>query len=71
MPPGASGPPAGSDVLGCVGFWTVMATSSWLLAASFAPVCVKCHHAGCVITRRIRASAGAILAAALIARDSF
>jgi len=47
-----------------------MATSSWLLAASFAPVCVKCHHAGCVITRRIRASAGAILAAALIASDS-
>jgi len=70
VPPGASGPPAGSDVLGCVGFWTVMATSSWLLAASFAPVCVKCHHAGCVITRRIRASAGAILAAALIASDS-
>ena len=27
-----------------------MATSSWLLAASLAPVCVRCHHAGCVIT---------------------
>jgi hypothetical protein len=30
----------------------------------------ECHHAGCVITRRIRALAGAILAAALIASDS-
>jgi hypothetical protein len=47
-----------------------MATSWWLLAASLAPVCVKCHHAGCVITCRVRASAGAILAAALIASDS-
>jgi len=47
-----------------------MSTSSWLLAASLAPVCVKCHHAGCVITCRIRAPAGAILAAALIASDS-
>jgi hypothetical protein len=37
---------------------------------SLAPVCVKRHHAGCVITCRIRASAGAILAAALIASDS-
>src|SRR5262252_5851263 len=49
---------------------TVMATSSWLLAASLAPVCVKCHHAGCVITCRIPAPASAILAAALIASDS-
>jgi hypothetical protein len=47
-----------------------MAISSWLLAASLAPVCVRCHHAGCVITCRIRAPAGAILAAALIASDS-
>ena len=47
-----------------------MAISSWLLAASLAPVCVKGHHAGCVITGRIRAPAGAILAAALIARGS-
>jgi hypothetical protein len=47
-----------------------MATSSWLLAASLAPVCVKGHHADCVITGRIRAPAGAILAAALIATDS-
>ena len=29
-----------------------MAISSWLLAASLTPVCVRCHHAGCVITRR-------------------
>jgi hypothetical protein len=47
-----------------------MATSSWLLAASLALVCVNCRHAGCVIACRIRASAGAILAAALIASDS-
>jgi hypothetical protein len=47
-----------------------MAISSWLLAASLAPVCVRGHHAGCVITGRIRAPAGAILAAALIARGS-
>jgi hypothetical protein len=46
-----------------------MSASSWLLAASLAPVCVKCHHASCVIACRIRASAGAILAAALIASD--
>jgi hypothetical protein len=44
--------------------WTVMAISLWLLAVSLAPVCVRCHHAGCVITCRIRAPAGAILAAA-------
>src|SRR5690242_1120013 len=30
----------------CVG---LAALSWWLLAASLAPVCVKCHHAGCVI----------------------
>jgi hypothetical protein len=41
-----------------------------LLAASLALVCVRRHHAGCVITGRIRAPAGAILAAALIASDS-
>jgi hypothetical protein len=34
----------------------------WFLAASLAPVCVKGHHAGCVITCRIRAPAGALLA---------
>jgi hypothetical protein len=44
-----------------------MATSSWLLAARLAPVCVRCHHAGCVITGRIRAPADAIL---VIASDS-
>jgi hypothetical protein len=44
-----------------------MAISSWLLAASLAPVWVKCHHADCVITCRIRASADAILVATLIA----
>ena len=44
-------------------------SSWWLLAASLAPVCVKCHHAGCVITCRMRAPACAILAAALIASD--
>jgi len=27
-----------------------MAASWWLLAVSLAPVCVRCHHAGCVIT---------------------
>jgi hypothetical protein len=37
-----------------------MATSSWLLAASLTPVCVRCHHAGCVITRRRRAVFGYI-----------
>ena len=47
-----------------------MATSSWLLAGSLALVCVNCRHAGCVIACRIRAPAGAILAAALIASDS-
>src|SRR5262249_48324340 len=41
-----------------------------LLAASLAPVCVRCHHAGCVITGRIRAPAGALLAAAPIATDN-
>src|SRR5262249_57008276 len=41
-----------------------------LLAVSLAPVCVRCHHAGCVITCRIRAPAGALFAAALIASDS-
>jgi len=46
-----------------------MATSWWLLAASLAPVCVTCHHASCVIACRIRAPAGVILAAALIACD--
>src|SRR5215813_8198912 len=30
-----------------------------LLAVSLAPVCVRCHHAGCVITCRIRVPAGA------------
>jgi hypothetical protein len=45
-------------------------SASWLLVASLAPVCVKCHHAGCVIACRVRASAGAILAVALIASDS-
>ena len=49
---------------GCV---ELAALSWWLLAASLAPVCVRCHHAGCVITGRIRTPAGAILAAALIA----
>ena len=29
-----------------------MAISSWLLAASLTPVCVRCHHPDCVITRR-------------------
>src|SRR5262249_3491184 len=32
------------------GIWTVMATSSWLLATSLALACVRCHHAGCVMT---------------------
>jgi len=41
-----------------------------LLAASLAPACVSCHHAGCVITCRIRGPAGAVLAAARIASDS-
>src|SRR5262249_4300040 len=41
-----------------------------LLAVSLAPVCVTCHHAGCVIACRIRAPAGALFAAALIASDS-
>jgi hypothetical protein len=40
-----------------------MATSSWLLAVSLAPVCVKCHHPGCVIPAA-SASAGVILALA-------
>src|SRR5215831_2289725 len=59
-----------SDGRGSHEIWAVMATSSWLLAASLAPVCVNRHHADCVITCRIRAPAGAIPAAALIASDS-
>jgi hypothetical protein len=58
----------GSPVFGRL----VVAAMGWaaLLVASLAPVCVRCHHAGCVIDCRIRAPAGALLAAALIATDS-
>ena len=49
---------------------SVVFIASFLVQASLAPACVKCHHASCVITCRIRAPADAILAAALIASDS-
>jgi hypothetical protein len=42
----ASRPRASDCFSGCV---ELAALSWWLLAASLTPVCVKCHHASCVI----------------------